>query len=262
MKFIRIFFILLSISVCESGYAIVCGDAAVPDGYKIHYSCGAGTLKSGQTLPESTAVQLGASVQPTNITTTYCTAPANHIWNGQEFVVDGNVVAVNITRNGSPSITYRYTHDITVQPHWVPLVDAELARSAVDLYVGHENDYAGSRFDANWGNWTWTSVGYAFYMQGAAFCSPIEPQNTSVTVGIIPDNQAELDAEYARKARDGRVCYCKMTNPSVEGSPWIVGNIYGSTGSCTGDCVSMCGARGHRNLGTRRAYLSGFLKNQ
>ena len=259
MKFIKYFGLILVVILCKNGYAIVCGDSNLSSGFKIHYSCGAGTLKSGQTLPESTSVVFGASVQPVNITTTYCTAPANHVWNGQEIVVNGEVVAFNTTRGASPTFKYKYTHDITVQPHWVPLVTKELAESTLDLYIGHENGLTGSRFETNWSNWTWTSIGYAFYLQGAAFCSPIEPQNTNLSAGIIPNNQTELEAEYARRARDGRVCYCKMTNPSVEGSRWIVGNIYPSAGSCTYDCVSMCGAQGHRTLGTRRAYLSGLL---
>lgn len=252
---------LVGLLFCGNSFAITCGDASDTTEYKINYSCGAGTVKSGQTLPAATTVKYGQSVQPENITTTYCSAPADHMWNGQVIVVDDKIVAIhanNQSRMGA--FKYRYTHDITVQPNWVPLVTKELARERADLYIGHEwNGWPGNRFDAYWGNWSWVSLGYGFWFQGVAMCSPIEPQNTNVDSGIIPDNQTELEAEYARKARDGRICYCKMTNPSVEGSRWIVGHIYGSAGSCTGDCVSMCGARGHRTLGTRRAYLSGLL---
>ena len=250
-----LFFVLSLLMVGGNSYAITCGDTGLDTSeFAVHYACGDGTATSS--LPTDDVAVYGMSFTPKYLSTTHCTPPTNYRIAGQEVVVDGEVQATTLTTSAT-AFTYRYVRDITIQPHYVPLVTRNLAEKNMDI-----NGYS---YYSDWGSWVWTMYGYAFWMAGDAICSTHAPENLNAASGFVPNaaQQALLDTDLANKQHSGDYCYCKLKNPSSPISKWVaVGSYNPDVYACWRDCVSRCGSYAYSDVKVRRALLHGWLNQE
>ena len=94
-------------------------------------------------------------------------------------------------------------------------------------------------------------------VSGISVCSA--QSASTVGTAATSEQSAILDNEYAAQAGNGTLvssqvlCWCKMENPTVSGSPWVFGSGIGSTSSCTGNCAAICGYNVRANAVMRGA---------
>jgi len=198
--------------------------------YTVSYSCGRGTTTS-TALPANATATFGTTFTPTSISSAMCTPPTGEVRVGLEIWVDGAKVA-ELASTGISGFRYLYHGDITIAARFVPVVsNPRLLTMFHDLkalgYTGENT------------NMTWTANYIYGYVRGKSSCSPVEPENTNGYAGFAP--KTSVQAQIVNADKTGVNCYCKLAEPYMEKSPWVLGNRYGSVSSCTGDCPWHCG---------------------
>lgn len=213
---------------------MLCGvanaDTCVRTNFTVTYSCGAGTLADGQTLPTPSIAEYGTTFTPTSNMKTTCTPPTGYIWSGHNINVDGTEVAYSWYLQ---SFRYNYLTDIEITPRFVPEY-ATLENAMITYYGGNSTALLASAFDTS--NGTWEATFWNGKITGESKCSSVEPENKGPYVSFIPTNQAEI--ESGSKTYSGGECYCKLTSPYLEKNPWVrLHYAYGCTlAKCTEEC--------------------------
>ncbi|MBE6457525.1 MAG: hypothetical protein E7011_01820 [Alphaproteobacteria bacterium] len=209
-----------------SVFGVANAETCIKTVFNVTYTCNGGTLSG--TLPSSTTATYGTSFKPTAIKESMCTAPSGYVYGGQAIIVDDETVAYYSSTSGG-SFTYYYTTDIEIGPHWVPI--AEPATMIANLYDGARS--IGAYTNAASGTWTvhfWYGA-----VSGVSKCTTVKPANTSGggTTGLIATDQSAIENATA----GGYYCYCKMTEPNLAASPWVV---YGATRDDASICETGC----------------------
>lgn len=224
MKRKQIFICLFVSLLTGDAYASAC----VQSTFNVTYSCNGGTLSG--TLPSDTTATYGKSFSPTVITEDMCTPPSGHIYAGQAILVDGVEVAY-YAYNRAKKFTYYYTSDIVIAPHWAAV--AEPAVLATNLGINGTNGTY-----SNGASGTWSVKFYYGTISGISQCSTIGPENNAwgYYTGILAADPEEIEASTS-----GQYCYCKMTSPAINDSPWVFLFDRGNTGYCGSNCAIRCG---------------------
>lgn len=195
--------------------------------YTITYSCGDGTVVS---LPAAKTVTYGTTVSAQALGGTYCTPPSGNVYAGLEVLgSDGNVQAT-FYGTGALSFKYLYDRDIVVQPKYITGFSQDNMVAAADIVA---TSYSGNT-SAN----TWNAKFFYGDVSGIDKCTSIVAQNANndVYVGFVPDDQTGV----TDSTEEGIYCYCKMTSPAFENTPWVLGGKYASASACRNDCAPRC----------------------
>ncbi|MBR3930343.1 MAG: hypothetical protein IKJ62_02060 [Alphaproteobacteria bacterium] len=204
-------------------------ETCVKTTYNVVYSCGAGT-ESG-TLPADAVANYNVSFTPATLTSA-CTAPSGYKISGWSVYIDGVEHAYTTS-----SFTYSFTSDVVIQPHYVSNPSGVIATSA-DLAANL--GVAGTSYTkVNGASGTWQVVFPYGIVNGVSKCTNIKPANTAdgYYTGLIADYDAIEGASAG-----GQYCYCKMTEPYIAASPWVVHYGYGAASNCASYCANYCGA--------------------
>ena len=229
-------------SASASVVGVANAETCIKTAFNVTYGCNGGTMSG--TLPSSTTVTYGTSFSPTAITESMCTAPSGYVYGGQAIIVDDETVAYYSSTSGG-SFTYYYTTDIEIGPHWVPI--AEPATMIANLYD------AGRTFTyTNAASGTWTAYFWYGAVSGISKCTTVKPENTAPagSSGLIATDQSAIENATA----GGQICYCKMTEPNLAASPWVLYYDLGSASNCVSNCAKVCGSYVHNNDDSARRF--------
>ena len=237
MKGIKITTLCIAIA---SVFGVANAEICVKATYNVIYSCGDGT-ESG-TLPADGVANYNTSFTPADLTSA-CTPPTGYYISGWAIYINNTQVAY-ITS----SFTYSFTSDVVIQPHYVSDPSGVIATSAdlaANLGVGGTS-YTYVRGASG----TWQAVFPYGVVNGVSKCTDIKPENTAdgYYTGLIATDQSAIENAVA----GGRYCYCKMTEPYIAASPWVLGADYGARLSCRSNCADMCGRSVHYGVSSGR----------
>lgn len=218
-------------SVVESARSETCVTAT----HSVFYDCGSGTVAG--TLPSTATATYGASFTPTMLTTTHCSAPSGQKQAGIEIWVDGKKIDGFATTVSA--FTYYYASDITIRPHYVSGQSTTVGGTVDADTLWSARGKGGDSYTYNASAMTWQTVFSYGTVSGVAACSKQKPQNTAdgYYTGYIADDQDAI----VEKEKTGQYCYCKLSEPSFAGSPWVFCYDYGSASDCASRCADYCG---------------------
>lgn len=232
MQIYKFFIVMIGVILVTSTMAETC----VKSVFNLTYSCGAGTLISGQTLPATESAQYGGIKYSVSSLYDICTPPSGYYIAGHGYFIDGEMV--------SPSTygwRYYYTSDMTIEPIYKSKTEiadvSQMVRHINDDYLninGFVGEYASKATTGTW----WVAHPYGV-VQGKHKCVSLIPEIPQK--GIIPDNQDEITnaSLMSSSAYVNGACYCKITQPVLEWSPWVLGAKH-SGANCYNNCAATC----------------------
>ena len=209
---------------------VAMAETCVKAGFNITYSCGEGTLISGKTLPETKSVDYGASFyvdleRPCSL----CTPPNGKLCVGQGLFVDDNLVALH-GYTGSVSSKYYFTSDMVVAPYYISKSDiADI--DALRANLSRNSEVRQSNVLVKGVSGEWEIALPMGVVRGKSKCGPETESDALDAIGFIPENQEAID-----NATSGSYCYCKITEPDVNGL-WVFG---GYSYPCAKNCAEQC----------------------
>lgn len=219
-------YIFVIIGFVVMGLADARAETCVGENWNVSYSCGDG-VQAGA-LPDDQVATYGSEFTPVKLGTTHCTPPSGktiygiEVWVGDEY---NDVYSAT-----ADPFLYYYASDIIIKPRYIGLADTE------SLWALRGVKGIRSTFGAR----TWWKTVFPYgTIAGVGACNNVKPQNTAGgwEVAYVADDQNAITNE------GGVYCYCKMTEPVVSASPWVVCNVYDSASTCSIDCASLCGYR-------------------
>ena len=224
------------------------GAACVPLYHTIHYTCGDGTLASGKSLPADLQVEYGKTVSHRSFDFSICNAPAGTVFAGYNIFI-GEDDTSDIYVSSLDGFTYYYTSDMTVAMRFAPLVPdpADVWAHVLD---GQITSNSSSKKDDNF------TLDFYYGQIGAEiFCSSTQPQNE--VVGFPAGGNLKQNIFGS-----GRYCYCRVTSPVSEQSPWVFANDHGGWfggTDCNNYCANKCSDLISSNISFRLAIFAGFM---
>lgn len=215
-------------------------ETCVKAGFNITYSCGEGTLISGKTLPTTESVDYGKYARVGELySCSSCNPPSGKLCVEDGLFVNDEWIALD--RSYFSGFTYYYSSDMVVAPYYISesdIADVDQLRSHLGtLDTGGYNVSNGVA-----GEWVVaTTVGV---VRGKSKCGPEAEYTGSSAAGFVPENQDAIE-----DAKSGIYCYCKITEPDVDGL-WV---FYNYSSNCSNDCAKSCA------LSTGSGFYSGML---
>ncbi len=201
--------------------------------FNVTYSCGDGTVIG--TLPDDTVAEYNRVFVSAALTSSMCAAPDGYKINGYSVYVNDVEMAFFTS---VPNFTYSYIADSEIRPNYVRISDgiATPGVVAVNLAV---NGTSSSSVAADY---TWSAVFPYGMVNGVAKCTKIKAETNYpgyYNGGVVASDQDAIE----NAENSGALCYCKMTEPFVAGSPWVYLFEYSNnnTAECASRCSDQCG---------------------
>lgn len=217
--------IAVVLSVLVLGTHNLMAETCVSENYTVSYSCGDGTATG--TLPSNQVATFGSDFTPVLLNTNHCTPPSGK-------VIDGIEIWLDDAYNGAFSrtaakFTYYYASNIVIKPRYIGTADINTLWALRGLN--------GVSYTYNTSERTWQTVFPYGIVSGIAACSNVKPKSSVAgwNAGVVAEDQNAITEE------SGLVCYCKMTEPTADASPWVLANIYANASTCSANCALNCG---------------------
>ncbi|MBR3930595.1 MAG: hypothetical protein IKJ62_03380 [Alphaproteobacteria bacterium] len=249
MKGIKITTLCIAIA---SVFGVANAETCVKTTYNVIYSCGDGT-ESG-TLPADAVVNYYETFTPATLKSA-CTPPTGYYISGWAIYINNTQVAYlgESIAGPTPSFKYTYYADILITPNYAPGSSGLIATPA-DLAANLRVD--GSTYTASNGvSGTWQVVFPYGTVNGVSKCTTIMPENTARDAGFIATDQSAIENATA----GGQYCYCKMTEPNIAASPWVLGSRYSNASNCRQECASSCRIGVYLTDGFRASVFAGAM---
>ena len=220
-------YIFVIIGFVVMGLADARAETCVGENWNVSYSCGDGAQAGA--LPDDQVATYGSEFTPVKLGKTYCTPPSGKTISGIEVWVGDEYNDV-YSATADPFLYY-YASDVIIKPRYIGVADA---KSLWTL-----RGFNGISYTYQTAARTWQIVFPYGTISGVAACSNVKPQNTAggYATGYVADDQNAITDE------GGANCYCKMTEPNISASPWVLCNVYGLASACSVDCANLCGYR-------------------
>ncbi len=217
-------YVFVIIGFVVMGLADARAETCVGENWNVSYSCGDG-VQAG-TLPDDQVATYGSEFTPVLLGKTHCTPPSGkaiagiEVWVGDEY---NDVYSAN-----ADPFLYYYASDIIIKPRYIGVANAE------SLWTLHGVN--GISLTNQPAAQTWQTVFPYGTISGVGACSNVEPQNTAGgwATGYVADDQNAITDD------GGVYCYCKMTEPNISASPWVLGYVLGSASICSASCSYHC----------------------
>ena len=218
-------YIFVIIGFVVMGLADARAETCVGENWNVSYSCGDGAQAGA--LPDDQVATYGSEFTPVMLGTTHCTPPSGkaiagiEVWVGDEY---NDVYSAT-----ADPFLYYYASDVIIKPRYIGMADAESLWTLRGVSGVSYTYQAAAR--------TWQTVFPYGTISGVAACSNVKSQNTASgwATGYVADDQNAITDD------GGVYCYCKMTEPNLSASPWVLSDVAGSASACSAYCAYYCG---------------------